>query len=142
MATRLYASNGNKSTKKLKISQKHPLPLLLQQAPNWMYSTHTIYPLLFNILFFLPCDFACVNIDEGLECYPNEFSCANGHCIPISTQCNGFDDCGDNSDEQSCYIRRRRGLLLHIIQKACISSQLYVLSTPVFRALLGVVPFG
>ena len=29
----------------------------------------------------------------------NEFQCNNGSCIPLNMTCNGYDDCGDNSDE-------------------------------------------
>lgn len=35
-------------------------------------------------------------------CNPaSEFFCKNEHCIPISLQCDGFDHCGDNSDEST-----------------------------------------
>ncbi|KAL4143763.1 hypothetical protein QTP88_006049 [Uroleucon formosanum] len=29
----------------------------------------------------------------------NEFACSNGRCIPSRLECDGFDHCGDNSDE-------------------------------------------
>lgn len=31
----------------------------------------------------------------------NEFFCKNERCIPIRLQCDGFDHCGDNSDEST-----------------------------------------
>ncbi|KAF0758165.1 CUB domain-containing protein [Aphis craccivora] len=31
----------------------------------------------------------------------NEFACTNGRCIPNQLECDGFDHCGDNSDESS-----------------------------------------
>ena len=27
------------------------------------------------------------------------FKCASGACISVGNTCNGYDDCGDNSDE-------------------------------------------
>jgi len=35
-------------------------------------------------------------------CSPNQFTCANGRCTPPSWVCDGENDCGDLSDEQSC----------------------------------------
>lgn len=32
-------------------------------------------------------------------CSPQQFICANGHCIQTSLICDGNNDCGDNSDE-------------------------------------------
>lgn len=31
----------------------------------------------------------------------NEFFCKNERCIPSRLQCDGFDHCGDNSDESA-----------------------------------------
>ncbi len=52
--------------------------------------------------------------DIGIHCmlyfvYPgnktcdpnNEFTCANGRCIPKLWRCDFDDDCGDGSDEQT-----------------------------------------
>ena len=36
------------------------------------------------------------------DCDINQFACDNGHCIPIWSECNGFGECGDNSDEDHC----------------------------------------
>lgn len=34
------------------------------------------------------------------ECYAgSEFECRNQRCIPLALQCDGFDHCGDGSDE-------------------------------------------
>uniref|UniRef100_T1IUN5 EGF-like domain-containing protein n=1 Tax=Strigamia maritima TaxID=126957 RepID=T1IUN5_STRMM len=35
-------------------------------------------------------------------CTRDEFTCANQKCVPIATQCNREDDCGDWSDELGC----------------------------------------
>ena len=32
-------------------------------------------------------------------CETNQFLCENQKCIPENWICNGFNDCGDNSDE-------------------------------------------
>lgn len=37
-----------------------------------------------------------------LQCGSNSFSCSNGKCVPASYQCDGVDDCYDNSDEANC----------------------------------------
>ena len=36
------------------------------------------------------------------NCDSDEFTCDNGECEPQSHVCDGYDDCGDNSDEERC----------------------------------------
>ena len=39
----------------------------------------------------------------SVKCSSTEFRCANDNtCIRSSKRCNGYNDCGDNSDERNC----------------------------------------
>lgn len=38
----------------------------------------------------------------GQTCSVDYFQCANGNCVPKYWQCDGDNDCGDNSDEVKC----------------------------------------
>jgi len=35
-------------------------------------------------------------------CEEDEYACNNTVCIPSAWECDGLDDCGDNSDEDHC----------------------------------------
>ena len=44
-------------------------------------------------------------INESLlldKCDKDDFSCGNGNCIENWAKCNGYDNCGDQSDEEGC----------------------------------------
>lgn len=47
-----------------------------------------------DVYKFLTCFFA--------ECAKGEYSCDVTRCIPISSRCDGLEDCTDNTDEQEC----------------------------------------
>ena len=35
-------------------------------------------------------------------CNEYEFPCDNGLCLDVRRRCNGYNECGDNSDEENC----------------------------------------
>ena len=45
--------------------------------------------------------FSCTTIDA--DCYyQSSFHCDSGDCVNSMYECDGYDNCGDNSDEQNC----------------------------------------
>ena len=41
-------------------------------------------------------------MNQIIDCTSNEFTCANHQCVPISSRCNGREECSDGSDESNC----------------------------------------
>lgn len=42
------------------------------------------------------------------HCANGQFTCTNRRCIPVRWKCDGYDDCGDDSDEDGCTFRACR----------------------------------
>jgi hypothetical protein len=67
----------------------------------WILKKTNLYQLKGNICF----------IDKPMRnyCEDGHFHCANGKCILKSWLCNGWDECGDSSDEQNCTVACKTG---------------------------------
>ena len=72
-----------------------------RDTPERFLSTHIDRPCQ---LFALH---VCIHVNPGSvfsdnTCSVDQFACSNGRCVQQSLKCDDLDDCGDNSDEESC----------------------------------------
>ena len=75
-------------------------------------SLFVVNPLVNNASLFL-----------DVTCAENEFTCANGNCIPNAYKCDNEDDCDDQSDEKGCSGKKVKyqGLQMHQVHDSAIS---------------------
>ena len=71
-----------------------------------------------------------------------QFTCDNGRCIPLTSKCNGLNDCRDNSDEkpdlcgESVFPSLQTELTLFLARTACLLRGLYVLQALISYSFL------
>lgn len=94
------------------VASKRHLCRLRSLFDPW-FSLHSLHFLLVHEVYKVSCYFHggfhtlsawCVDFTYLClkDCSKNYFSCGNGYCISKDQVCDGFDSCGDCSDECSC----------------------------------------
>ncbi|KAK3581091.1 hypothetical protein CHS0354_033880 [Potamilus streckersoni] len=51
---------------------------------------------------------------EG-QCFKDEYKCSNGYCVASYLRCDGYNNCGDNSDEKNCKFLLTIGAIIGIV---------------------------
>ena len=51
--------------------------------------------------FILPSFYVDVYFSENV-CSDDLFRCQRGRCVNLNMRCDGYNDCGDGSDEKNC----------------------------------------
>ena len=81
-------------------------------TPKWAHIT--LFPLLGEVSS--ECVVTCDCAAGG--CRDDQFQCVNsGRCIPASWVCNGYNGCGDWSDERNCSELYFNSLTAHLVTK-------------------------
>ncbi|XP_058640108.1 low-density lipoprotein receptor-related protein 8 isoform X1 [Onychostoma macrolepis] len=67
--------------------------------------------------------YCCVFHHKGFpKCSIEQFVCNNGRCVHLNLRCDGVDDCGDSSDEISCF-NCTSGSFHCVAAARCVSSR-------------------
>lgn len=66
------------------------------------------------------------------ECLAGEFRCRNGRCVDSTVQCDGYQNCGDNSDNVSDLCSVIAGLAAGAIVAIVLSAIFFVIFLPIF----------
>ena len=93
-ATQIFLITSLSLPPSLTLSLPHSLP------PSFSHSLSPSLPP--SLLLSLPPSLSLSLSLSGAVCVSSDFECDNGNCEYYYKECDGYNDCGDNSDERDC----------------------------------------